>query len=355
MTPDDDGALDFITSYLSDFKTIRIDTNGVKNLFVHKRFSDGIHLSFAGHIDVVPVGDGWNSEPFVATIKDGHMYGRGASDMKSGLAAFINTLKNCENFNGTLSAMITSDEEGDARFGTVEILKYLKEQNQLPDLCIVAEPTCESVLGDTIKVGRRGSINGKITITGRGGHAAYPQKALNPITLAGELITKIADQKLDSGDEFFSASQLVITDIRSGYQKTNVIPTELSLMFNVRNSTNTTIEDVEKFIRTVANKSNIENYELSLDQSSHPFVVQNSGKTKQAIELLQNIIQKTTGLMPSLSTSGGTSDARFIAQHGVGVFEFGPSNETIHAPNERVLVEDVEKLEQIFTEFIRQI
>ncbi len=272
--------------------------------------------------------------------------------MKSGLAAFINTLKSTTEFNGTLSAMITSDEEGDATHGTIEILKYLKQKNMLPDLCIVAEPTCETRLGDTIKVGRRGSINGKLTITGRGGHAAYPQKAINPITLVGALITKIADVKLDSGDEFFAPSQLVITDIRGGYQKTNVIPTELSLMFNVRNSTNTDLAQIETFIKNAAKEAGIENITLNIDQSSKPFVAKKDEISQKAIDTLASSIHQVTNQTPALSTSGGTSDARFVAEFGVAVIEFGPPNDTIHASNERVLLGDLADLEQIFTDFV---
>ncbi len=331
---------------------MRIDVGGVKNLLLHKKFGDGIHLAFAGHIDVVPSGEGWQSDPFVADIRDGYMYGRGASDMKSGLAAFMNAAKATTDFDGTLSLLITSDEEGDAVHGTVEILEHLKKNQNLPILCIVAEPTCENELGDTIKVGRRGSINGKITIVGRGGHAAYPQKAINPISLASGFVSKIADKKLDNGDEFFAPSQLVITDIRSGYQKTNVIPTELSLMFNVRNSTNTTMSDVENFVRNCASECGITNYELKIDQGSESFVASMDGVAKEAVTVLSNIIKSKTGVTPVLSTSGGTSDARFIAKYGVHVMEFGVSNETIHAPNERVLAADLDKLESIFSSLI---
>jgi succinyl-diaminopimelate desuccinylase len=337
---------------LDEFEIIRIDSNGVKNLFLYKKFSDGPHLSFAGHIDVVPAGEGWNSEPFEPTIADGFLYGRGASDMKSGLAAFLNALKSTKDFKGTLSAMLTSDEEGDARYGTIEILKHISSQNLLPDFCIVAEPTSEKTLGDTMKIGRRGSINGTITITGRGGHAAYPAKAINPISLAGKLISKIADKQLDNGDEFFAPSQLVITDVRGGYQKTNVIPTELSMMFNVRNSTKTTVDDIRKFINMSFLESGIEKYELTMEQSSKPFVAKDDAKTRKIISILQDIISKETGESPQLSTSGGTSDARFAAEFGIGVLEFGPPNETIHAPNECVAIAELEKLELIFKEFI---
>jgi len=354
LTPDDDGALEFIASYLFDFDAVRIDAGGVKNLFIYKKFGDGPHLSFAGHIDVVPAGEGWVSEPFEAFTKDGTLYGRGASDMKSGLAAFLTAVKNTKNFEGTLSLLLTSDEEGDATHGTVEILKYLEDKNTLPDLCIVAEPTCETEFGDTIKVGRRGSINGKLKIIGRGGHAAYPQKAINPISLSGLLVNAIADKHLDDGDDFFSPSQLVITDIRGGYQKTNVIPTEVTMMFNVRNSTSTNMDSVRTFVETAAKECSIENFELEISQGSIGFVAKKTEFASQSIELLSKCISEHTGITPKLSTSGGTSDARFVAAYGVDVMEFGPINATIHAPNECVSIDEIEKLTAIFTDFIAQ-
>jgi len=170
-TPDDGGLLDFIEDYLSDFTAIRIDKEDVKNLFIYKKFSEGEHLCFAGHVDVVPAGEGWSSDPYKLTEKDGFVYGRGTQDMKSGVVAFTQALKECESFKGTLSLLLTSDEEGEATYGTVEVLKYLKENNLLPDSVVVAEPTCENDFGDTIKVGRRGSINGYLTLHGKQGHA----------------------------------------------------------------------------------------------------------------------------------------------------------------------------------------
>ena len=180
-TPDDGGLLDFIAKYLQGYTAVRIDKNGVKNLFIYKKFGEGKHLCFAGHVDVVPAGTGWESDPYVALEKDGYIYGRGAQDMKSGVAAFLQALKETKEFNGTLSLLLTSDEEGPGKYGTLEVLKYLKANDLMPDSCIVAEPTCENVFGDAIKVGRRGSINGLLKIQGKQGHAAYPEKSLNPI------------------------------------------------------------------------------------------------------------------------------------------------------------------------------
>ena len=180
-TPDDGGLLDFIEEYLLDFTAVRIDIEDVKNLFIYKRFGEGDHLCFAGHVDVVPAGNNWDTNPYEAVEKDGFIYGRGAQDMKGGLAAFIQAVKEAKSFNGTLSLLLTSDEEGEAINGTVKVLEYLKDKNMLPNAVVVAEPTCENHFGDAIKVGRRGSINGYLTLKGKQGHAAYPEKAINPI------------------------------------------------------------------------------------------------------------------------------------------------------------------------------
>lgn len=352
LTPDEAGAFDFITSYLPDFSTIKTEKEGVKNIFLYKKFSDGPHVCFAGHIDVVPAGGEWQTNPFEAVEKDGVIYGRGAADMKGGMAAFLHTLKQTQNFNGTLSALITSDEEGDALYGTVLMLEKLKELNMLPDFCLVAEPTCEKEFGDTIKVGRRGSINGKLKLLGRGGHAAYPEKAINPVVLVSKILPELADARLDAGDEYFAPSTLVITDIKSGYGKHNVIPSELEILFNIRNSTATDTAKVESFIKNVLQKAGIEKYELSMSQSSNSFVLSKTQKSTLYFEKLASCVESATGQKPKPSTAGGTSDARFIATYGVTVLEFGPRNETIHAPNECVTTLEIENLAKIFKDFI---
>ena len=181
LTPDDAGSLKFIEEYLDGYEAIYVNKEGVKNLFLTKKFSEGPHLCFAGHVDVVPAGDGWETNPFVPVIKEGNIYARGTQDMKSGVAAFMKVLKDTETFEGQLSILLTSDEEGDATYGTVIMLEHLKEIGLLPDYCIVAEPTCETTFGDAIKIGRRGSVNGFLTIKGKQGHAAYPEKAINPV------------------------------------------------------------------------------------------------------------------------------------------------------------------------------
>jgi len=345
-TPDDGGLLDFIENYLDDFTALRLDIKGVKNLFIYKKFTDGEHLCFAGHVDVVPAGEGWNSDPYKLTEKDGYLYGRGTQDMKSGVSAFIQTLKETKNFNGTLSALLTSDEEGEAIDGTVKMLEHLKNKGMLPDAVIVAEPTCEDTFGDAIKIGRRGSINGYLTIKGKQGHAAYPQKAINPIHNIAKVLGNMAGANLDKGDQFFSPSKFVITDIRSGMQVTNVTPNELKMMFNIRNTTKTTQKEVKEFISKHLNGLD---YELQLTQGSYPFCTNADTKVVKNID---KAIHHITGIKPKHSTAGGTSDARFVAQYGIDVIEFGVKNDTIHAINERTTKQEVENLYKIFKELI---
>ncbi len=345
-TPDDGGLLDFIEEYLEGFEAIRIDKEDVKNLFIYKKFGEGEHLCFAGHVDVVPAGKNWESSPYEATERDGYIYGRGTQDMKSGVAAFTQAVKEAENFSGTLSLMLTSDEEGDAINGTVKILEFLQNNDMLPDACIVAEPTCEEQFGDAIKVGRRGSINGYITLKGKQGHAAYPEKAINPIHNISQVLGSMAGVDLDNGDEFFAPSKFVVTDIRSGMQVTNVTPNDLEMMFNVRNNTKTTQKEIRLFVKKHFKELD---YDLRLTQGSYPFKTDTDTKLVQRIDAS---IKRVTGIQTKHSTAGGTSDARFIAPLGVAVIEFGVKNDTIHSVNERTTRAEVEGLYQVFKDFI---
>jgi succinyl-diaminopimelate desuccinylase len=347
ITPSDDGAFEFIAEYLEHFEHIRIDKEDTKNIFLYKKFSEGPHLSFAGHIDVVPPGDGWKSDPFEPTLKEGKVYARGSQDMKSGVCAFLKACKDAKDFQGTLSLLLTSDEEGDATYGTIEVLKYLEEKNFLPDYCIVAEPTCEVVFGDAIKVGRRGSINGVLELNGLQGHAAYPEKSTNPLNLIAPILPKLAGYNFDKGDKNFSPSQLVVTDLRAGMEVTNVTPGYLKMMFNVRNSTNTTKDEIQDYLTSLFDGLD---YTLSLYQSAFPFVTSTNSKIVQDLNLA---IEKKTQIQPKLSTAGGTSDARFISRFGVETVEFGVINDTIHAPNERCSLDEVEKLYEIFLHVIK--
>jgi len=345
-TPDDGGLLDYIEDYLEGFLAVRVDVDDVKNLFIYKKFGEGEHLCFAGHVDVVPAGDGWDTNPYEAVQKDGYIYGRGTQDMKSGVAAFTQAVRDTKDFEGTLSLMLTSDEEGDAINGTVKILEFLENNDLLPDAVVVAEPTCEDTFGDAIKVGRRGSINGYITLKGKQGHAAYPEKAINPIHNIAQVLQNMAGVNLDDGDEFFSPSKFVITDIRSGMEVTNVTPNELKMMFNVRNTTITTQKEVTIFVDK--NLKGLD-YELLLTQGSYPFKTNTDTKLVKKID---EAIKNVTGVKTKHSTAGGTSDARFIAPLGIDVIEFGVKNDTIHSVNERTTKKEVEDLYKVFKNLI---
>ncbi len=347
ITPNDDGAMDFIEGYLDEFESIYFEKEGVKNLFLYKKFSKGDHLCFAGHVDVVPAGDGWKSDPFEPLIKDGRITARGTQDMKSGVCAFLKACKDTKDFNGTLSVLLTSDEEGDAKYGTIEMIRKLKSIDFLPDYVIVAEPTCEKVFGDAIKIGRRGSINGIIEKIGTQGHAAYPEKAKNPIHKVAQVLPHMAGVNLDEGDENFSPSQFVIIDIRAGMEVTNVTPGKLKMMFNVRNSTKTTKEDVEAFVHKYFKEMD---YTLVLNQSAKPFVTNRDSKVVQKVH---ESIEAVTGIDAKYSTAGGTSDARFFGEFGIDTVEFGVLNDTIHAPNESTSIDEVKALYEVFLKVIK--
>ena len=346
-TPDDGALLDFITEYLSDFEAYRFDEGEIKSLFLTKKFSEGEHLCFSGHIDVVPAGDGWDSEPYTPKIEDGIIYARGAQDMKSGVAAFVQACKEVENFNGRLSIMLTSDEEADG-IGTQNALKGIKKMGLMPDYAIIAEPTCEEIFGDAIKIGRRGSVNGVLKLYGKQGHAAYPAKSVNVINLVAPILPKMAGKNLDNGDEFFEPSQFVITDIRAGMEVTNVTPGLLKMMFNVRNSTKTTVQDIEEFVKS--NFDGLE-YELEMKPSANSFMTTPDSKV---VKLLQSSIKDVCKIETNLSTAGGTSDARFFGAFGVDTIEFGVINDTIHAPNERTTINEVKALNSVFNRVLKE-
>jgi len=349
VTPDDGGLLTYIENYLADFEATWINEGGVKNLFLTKKFGEGKHLCFAGHVDVVPAGEGWETNPFVPMIKDGFIYARGTQDMKSGVAAFVQAVRDMDDdFSGRLSLLLTSDEEGDGTYGTQIVLKHLKEISLLPDYCIIAEPTCEVEMGDAIKIGRRGSINGFLTLKGKQGHAAYPEKAINPIHNIAAILPKIAGYDLDNGDENFAPSKLVITDIRSGMEVTNVTPNSLKMMFNVRNSTKTTQESLRTFINEEFKGLD---YDLELEQGSYPFI---TNRDSFIVNELRTAIQEVTGITTKLSTAGGTSDGRHIAPYGIEVVEFGVINDRIHGLNERTSIKEVETLYNIFVKIVER-
>lgn len=346
ITPDDDGAFNYISMILNDFEEINIDKNGVKNVIFRKTFGPGVHICFAGHIDVVKPGIGWDSDPFDPLQKDGFIYARGAQDMKSAVAAMICAVSGVQNFNGTISLLLTSDEEGDAVFGTREALKFLQSRGELPDFAVVGEPTCETVFGDTIKVGRRGSINGILRINGIQGHVAYPNKCVNPVHILASKFANFAGHDFDSGNDFFEPSKLVVVDIRGGMQVCNVTPSDVSVMFNVRNSNLTDANDIKNFINDLYKDCD---FDLNLKVSSNPFL---TDKNSKIVQKLSQSVQKISGVCPAFTTGGGTSDARYFAEFNVDVAEFGVINDRLHAINERVSVNEVQKLTEIYKDLI---
>ncbi|KIM10245.1 MAG: succinyl-diaminopimelate desuccinylase [Sulfuricurvum sp. PC08-66] len=346
VTPNDGGILAYVVSLLPDFTPLWLEKNEVKNLFLYRRFGEGEHLCFAGHVDVVPAGQGWGTPPFEAVEKEGYLYGRGAQDMKGGVAAFVQALIDTTHFAGTLSLLLTSDEEGAAIDGTLAMLEELKVQGLLPDCAVVAEPTCEVRMGDAIKVGRRGSINATLTILGKQGHAAYPEKVTNPLDILAPKLTQLSGYRLDEGDEFFAPSQIVITDIRGGMQVTNVTPDSVTIMFNVRNNTLTSVTSIEAHIATLFAPHQ---YRLEIAPSSRAFVT--SREAKIVTQMAASIAQACR-ISPVFSTAGGTSDARYFAQYGIDVVEFGVLNDRIHKIDERTSLEELHLLYETFRHLI---
>ncbi|MCX2683150.1 succinyl-diaminopimelate desuccinylase [Campylobacter sp. MIT 21-1685] len=347
ITPSDDGALNYIALELNDFEAFFIEKEGVKNLILTKIFRQtGEHLAFGGHIDVVSPGEGWQSDPFKPIEENGFIIARGAADMKSGVAAFLWAAKNSQFKGSRLSIIITSDEEGQALYGTKEALYWLKENQMLPDYALIAEPSCAKKLGDTIKIGRRGSINGKLIIYGKQGHVAYPEKCINPIHEFAPILKLLAGFDLDPGSAEFSPSKIVITDIQSGIGVSNVTPNQLTLLFNVRNSPDTNTEEIRNYIEKICYGLN---YELTLNEASKPFLTNTNTKI---VQKLNESVQKFTKIIPELNTKGGTSDARFFAEFGIQVAEFGVCNESIHAANEKVNLQDFDTLCLIFKDLI---
>lgn len=344
-----------IQAPLLESLVIEQENNGVKNLFYlfypkGANISALPHLCFAGHIDVVPTGENWQYEPFSAKEVDGYIYGRGTQDMKGGVSAFVSAV--CQSLESQslvdcmLSILLTSDEEGEGTYGTKIMLEELQKRGLLPHCCIVAEPTSTHHTGDTIKIGRRGSINGTLIIEGKQGHAAYPQKCLNPIELLGSRLGLLAGVNLDNGNSYFEPSKLVITDIRGGMEVVNVTPQNLKIMFNVRNSPLSDEDSIRTYIEsTLATLP----YTLTLKTSSLPFITESN---TELVKSLNAVIEAKVGKKAELSTSGGTSDARFFSAFGVKVVELGVPNDRIHAVNERVKIDDILALHEIFTDFL---
>jgi succinyl-diaminopimelate desuccinylase len=317
--------------------------------FWAKRGSGGPVFCFAGHTDVVPSGpiEDWQTDPFLPVIKDGMLYGRGAADMKSGLAAMLTASEefvgHYPNHRGTIAFLITSDEEGPSVDGTRRVVEVLRERQEKIDLCLVGEPSSETLLGDTIKIGRRGSLSGRLTVHGVQGHIAYPQFANNPVHALAPALAELTSRVWDQGNEHFQPTSFQISNISAGTGAPNVIPGELKARFNLRFSTVQTVETLKTTVEGILRKHQV-NYSLEWFVSGYPFLTVPGSLSQAATRAVHEQLQ----ISPKLSTGGGTSDGRFIAPMGAQVIELGVINATIHKVNECVRVEDIDRLHRIY-------
>ena len=347
VTPKDAGALDVLEAVLKTlgFATHRLPFGDVDNLYA-RLGTEAPHFCFAGHTDVVPVGEGWKTDPFAAEVKDGLLYGRGAADMKSAIAAFVSAAARIGTPKGSISLLITGDEEGVAVDGTVKLLEWLRARGEKIDHCVVGEPTSVAVTGDTLKIGRRGSINFRLTVRGVQGHVGYPQKAKNPIPVLAEMVTQLASHKLDKGTDHFDPSTLAFTTVDTGNDATNVIPGEARAGFNIRFNDRHTPESLVNWVtdRTtqIAHQSGCE--VIIASQTSGVAFLTAPGKFTQ---LVSDTVASVTGQAPFFSTSGGTSDARFIKDM-CPVVELGLAGATMHKADECVPVSEIAALTDIY-------
>ena len=356
VTPQEGGALQLLERLLTahGFQCTRVDRGEVSNLFA--RWGKGRTFGFNGHTDVVPVGDlkAWSVDPFGAESRDGFLYGRGATDMKSGVAAFaaaaIDFVKESPP-DGSVVLAITGDEEGPAKDGTVALLDWMQAQGERMDHCLVGEPTCPDVMGDMIKIGRRGSMNGYFTVTGVQGHAAYPHRANNPLPAMARLIDQLSTASLDAGTEHFGASTLAVVTMDTGNPATNVIPAQCRATVNIRFNDAHSGASLTNWLQEHADKvAKAFDVRIDLDVviSGESFIT----PPGELSDLVAHAVQVETNRTPVFSTSGGTSDARFV-QHHCPVVEFGLVGKTMHQVDERVEIAQIHQLKSIYTRILR--
>ncbi len=357
VTPDDAGCLDILVGQLQPlgFECERISMGGVDNLWA-RRGSASPLVCFAGHTDVVPTGplEQWESDPFEPAIRDGVLYGRGASDMKSSLAAIVVALRDFvaqhPDHPGSLAVLFTSDEEGPAIDGTVRVVEALRERGEKMDYCIVGEPTSVKQTGDMIKNGRRGSLTGKLTVNGIQGHVAYPDLARNPIHAVASAIAEMAQTRWDNGNEYFPPTTWQISNFNSGTGANNVIPGAAHIRFNFRFSTASTLESLQTRVHGILDRHGVP-YDLEWSYDGRPFL---TGKG-DLVDAVARAIKTVTGVDTRLSTTGGTSDGRFIADICPQLVECGPTNATIHKINECIRVDELEQLPRIYLETLKNL
>ncbi len=356
LTPDDAGCCALIAARLEvfGFTSEWIDEGGVTNLWATR--GSGAPLTIlAGHTDVVPTGplDQWHSDPFAPEIRDGVLYGRGAADMKSGLAAMVCAVERllaAGPIQGTLAFLITSDEEGAAQHGTRHVVKVLQARGIQPDYAIVGEASSSHVLGDRIMVGRRGSLNGILKVLGKQGHIAYPAKVENPIHRLAPALAALVAEHWDEGNAFFPPTSFQVSNLHAGTGANNVVPGECELVFNFRYCTESTDASLRARVQAILDAQEFR-HELKWQLSGEPFLTRQGA----LIAAAQAAIAEETGLAPELFTGGGTSDARFISPWGAQTVEIGPVNDSIHKINEHVWVADLERLSRIYQSTLRHL
>ncbi|MFT2111041.1 succinyl-diaminopimelate desuccinylase [Marinomonas sp. 2405UD68-3] len=350
VTPEDAGCQELMINRLEaiGFTVEKMPFGDVKNFYA-KKGSLGPNLCFAGHTDVVPTGplDQWNVPPFKPEIINGILYGRGAADMKGSLASMIIAVENFVNkhpdHDGQISFLITSDEEGPFIDGTTRVVDELIERKEIVDWCIVGEPSSTKQLGDIIKNGRRGSFSGDLTIHGKQGHVAYPHLAMNPIHLVAPALDELANTHWDNGNDFFPPTSFQISNIQSGTGATNIVPGTLNTQFNFRFSSELNFDILKERVIAILEKHQL-NYDIKWTYNGLPFLT----RPGELVDAIVKSVQTELNITPELSTSGGTSDGRFIAKMGTQVVELGPVNATIHQINEHVDAESLNKLSLVY-------
>jgi len=353
VTPRGKDAIEFIANFLSNLgfksevKCFGQGADEVANLYAV--FGNATpNICFAGHVDVVPPMNEhlWHANPFKMLIEDDIIYGRGTVDMKGALAcslvAVAQFLKNTSNPNISISFLLTSDEEGDAVYGTKKMLEYIASQGHKIDFCILGEPTSQFKIGDTIKIGRRGSVNFDLTVKGKQGHVAYPEKAINPIPVMARILSALTDKKFDSGSEYFQKSNLEITSVDTGNPTSNIIPESVRAKFNIRFNDNHTAKDLNAMVMQIISK-HCEDYDLKYTSSAAPFIQKYSPRMQKFTKLVQEVCK----LSPNIETSGGTSDARFIHSY-CEIVEFGLNNNSAHQINEHTKISDLQTLYNVY-------
>jgi succinyl-diaminopimelate desuccinylase len=350
ITPLDEGCQELLISHLEllGFKIEKMPYGKVKNFYARKGH-DAPLLVFAGHTDVVPSGPEveWSSPPFEPTIKNDRLYGRGAADMKASLAAFIVSIEEFltenKNHKGSIGLLITSDEEGIAVDGTVKVIEALKNRKEKIDFCLVGEPTCVAKFGDTVKNGRRGSLSAKLKVKGIQGHIAYPELIKNPIHEVAPVIDDLVKTIWDEGNEYFPKTSWQISNINGGTGATNVVPGFVEILFNFRYSSASTADMLKSRFIEILNKHQLD-YDVDWQHSGEPYLTEKGS----LVNILSDAVEEISGTKPKISTTGGTSDGRFISKLCDQVVEFGPINESIHKIDENVVINDIETLKDVY-------